>query len=31
MVKADWLQTDSKEVSNPYMGKKMLTCGDIKK
>jgi hypothetical protein len=31
MVKADWLQTDSKQVSNPYMGKKMLTCGEIKK
>jgi hypothetical protein len=31
MVKADWLQTDSKEVSNPYMGKKMLTCGEMKK
>jgi uncharacterized protein DUF3347 len=31
MVKADWLQTDGKQVSNPYMGKKMLTCGEIKK
>ena len=31
MVKADWLQTDSKQVSNPYMGKKMPTCGDIRK
>jgi acyl-CoA synthetase (AMP-forming)/AMP-acid ligase II len=31
MVKADWLQTDSKQVSNPYMGKKMPTCGEIKK
>jgi hypothetical protein len=31
MAKADWLQTDSKQVSNPYMGKKMLTCGEIKK
>jgi uncharacterized protein DUF3347 len=31
MAKADWLQTDSKQVSNPYMGKKMLTCGEMKK
>jgi hypothetical protein len=31
MVKADWLQTDSKQVANPYMGKKMLTCGEVKK
>lgn len=31
MAKADWLQTDSKKVSNPYMGKKMLTCGELKK
>lgn len=31
MAKADWLQTDSKQVSNPYMGKKMLTCGSLKK
>jgi Protein of unknown function (DUF3347) len=31
MAKADWLQTDSKQVSNPYMGKKMPTCGEIKK
>jgi phosphosulfolactate phosphohydrolase-like enzyme len=31
MVKADWLQTDSKQVSNPYMGKKMPTCGEIMK
>jgi uncharacterized protein DUF3347 len=31
MVKADWLQTDSKQVSNPYMGKKMPTCGSLKK
>lgn len=31
MAKADWLQTDSKQVSNPYMGKKMLTCGELKK
>jgi len=26
----DWLQT-SKQVANPYMGSKMLTCGGIKK
>ena len=31
MAKADWLQTDSKQVSNPYMGKKMPTCGEMKK
>ena len=31
MAKADWLQTDSKQVSNPYMGKKMPTCGEIRK
>ena len=31
MVKADWLQTDSKQVANPYMGKKMPTCGELKK
>jgi hypothetical protein len=31
MAKADWLQTDSKQVSNPYMGKKMPTCGEVKK
>ena len=31
MAKADWLQTDSKKVSNPYMGKKMPTCGELKK
>ena len=31
MKKADWLQTDSKQVSNPYMGKTMLTCGELKK
>ena len=31
MAKADWLQTDGKQVSNPYMGKKMPTCGEIKK
>lgn len=31
MAKADWLQTDNKQASNPYMGKKMPTCGEIKK
>ena len=31
MAKADWLQSDSKQVANPYMGKKMPTCGEIKK
>lgn len=29
MAKADWLQA-SKEVSNPYMGKQMSTCGKVK-
>ncbi len=29
MVKADWVQP-TKEVSNPYMGGKMSTCGSIK-
>ena len=31
MAKAEWLQTDSKQASNPYMGKKMPTCGELKK
>jgi hypothetical protein len=31
MVKADWLQTSKAKVENPYMGKKMLTCGQLKK
>lgn len=31
MAKSEWLQTDSKQVSNPYMGKKMPTCGSLKK
>jgi hypothetical protein len=31
MAKTEWLQTDSKQVSNPYMGKKMPTCGSLKK
>ena len=29
MVKASWLQTD-KSIKNPYMGKAMLTCGELK-
>src|SRR5258705_805924 len=29
MVKASWLQT-SKTIKNPYMGKEMLTCGELK-
>lgn len=29
MVKASWLQTEE-TVKNPYMGKKMLACGEIK-
>src|SRR5213594_477226 len=29
MVKANWLQT-SKDITNPYMGKSMLTCGVLK-
>jgi len=29
MLKKDWVQT-SKEVSNPYGGKAMLTCGEVK-
>ena len=29
MVKASWLQSD-KSVKNPYMGKEMLTCGELK-
>jgi hypothetical protein len=30
MVNADWLQTSKAKVENPYMGKKMLTCGQLK-
>ena len=30
MLKKDWVQT-STAVSNPYAGKEMLTCGEIKK
>jgi hypothetical protein len=29
MVKASWLQA-SKDITNPYMGKSMLTCGILK-
>jgi hypothetical protein len=29
MAKASWLQT-GKEITNPYMGKAMLTCGVLK-
>ena len=29
MADASWLQAD-KQVKNPYMGKDMLTCGEIK-
>lgn len=29
MVKASWLQT-GKDVTNPYMGKSMLTCGVLR-
>jgi hypothetical protein len=29
MVKASWLQTE-KNITNPYMGKEMLTCGELK-
>jgi hypothetical protein len=29
MVRANWLQT-GKAIKNPYMGKSMLTCGELK-
>ena len=29
MVKASWLQTE-KAIKNPYMGRKMLDCGELK-
>ncbi len=29
MAEASWLQTD-KAIKNPYMGKAMLTCGELK-
>jgi hypothetical protein len=30
MVKKDWVQT-SEKIANPYGGKEMVTCGEIKK
>ena len=30
MLKKDWVQT-SKTIGNPYYGKEMATCGEIKK
>jgi hypothetical protein len=30
MAKKDWVQT-SEQISNPYLGKKMAGCGEIKK
>lgn len=30
MANASWLQTD-KKIANPYYGKNMLTCGEIRK
>jgi hypothetical protein len=30
MLKKDWVQT-SEKISNPYYGKEMATCGEIKK
>lgn len=30
MLKKDWVQ-NSEKISNPYAGKQMLTCGEIKK
>ena len=30
MLKKDWVQTSDK-ISNPYGGKEMVTCGEIKK
>lgn len=30
MAEASWLQT-GKQISNPYLGKEMLTCGEIKR
>jgi hypothetical protein len=30
MLNRDWVQT-SKQVSNPYGGKEMISCGEIKK
>jgi hypothetical protein len=30
MLKKDWIQT-SEKIANPYYGKEMATCGEIKK
>jgi hypothetical protein len=30
MLKKDWVQT-SEKIANPYYGKEMLSCGEIKK
>ncbi|HZQ48216.1 MAG TPA: DUF3347 domain-containing protein [Verrucomicrobiae bacterium] len=30
MAEASWLQT-GKKISNPYLGKEMLTCGEVKR
>lgn len=30
MLKKDWVQT-SEQIANPYYGKEMATCGEIKK
>jgi Cu(I)/Ag(I) efflux system membrane fusion protein len=30
MLKKDWVQT-SEKIANPYYGKEMATCGEIKK
>src|SRR4051795_11529673 len=30
MLKKDWVQT-SEKIANPYFGKEMLSCGEIKK
>jgi hypothetical protein len=30
MLKKDWVQT-SEKIANPYGGKEMATCGEIKK
>ena len=30
MVKKDWVQI-SEKIGNPYYGKEMATCGEIKK
>jgi len=30
MVNKSWLQKEGTQVSNPYYGSQMLTCGDLK-